>query len=55
MVYCHNCGTKNEDDDKYCCNVENRLKGKGEYDKSVTVMIMDIVKVTSVLGLLIGI
>jgi uncharacterized membrane protein YvbJ len=26
MVYCHNCGTKNEDDDEYCSKCGEPLK-----------------------------
>lgn len=29
MVYCHNCGTKNEDDAEFCSKCGESLKGEG--------------------------
>ena len=29
MVYCHECGTKNDDDSEYCSKCGSSLKGNG--------------------------
>ena len=31
MVYCHNCGTKNEDDAEYCSKCGSSLKENDDY------------------------
>jgi hypothetical protein len=32
MVYCHNCGTKNEDDAEFCSKCGTALKDEVDYD-----------------------
>lgn len=34
MVYCHNCGTKNDDDAEFCSKCGTSLKEKVDFDKS---------------------
>ena len=33
MVYCHNCGTKNEDDAEFCSKCGEPLRDVTDYDR----------------------
>jgi uncharacterized membrane protein YvbJ len=33
MVYCHNCGTKNDDESEYCSKCGTPLKDSPDYDE----------------------